>query len=135
MRSQIFGLRVASRELASQPKCYHHADFIDKGWKFCPHCGVKLAFIRTCPNCGHRFTSPKAFIVHAKMHYKKPECPECKSKNVRRETPVKLGGAKKEYNQFQQTFRGKNFHCLDCHWVWNMSTGEGKRIILERVYE
>ncbi len=133
MRTRIFGLRMAARELGNP--CHNHAKMVDRMWKFCPWCGMVLKFIKTCPTCGKRFLSHKAFVFHAQIHKNTTQCPNCGSKHIRRETPTKRRGFS-TYTHFNQTRSGgKYIHCLDCNWVWDWRSGEGKKILLERTYQ
>ena len=60
------GLGTALRESRLVADCTEqHGRFWDRGYTFCPHCGVKIELIRNCPTCGNRFFSAKAFRYHA----------------------------------------------------------------------
>ena len=126
VRTRIFGLQTAAHEFNRRPCSHRHAEYLRRyQYKFCPYCRVELKWVQDCPTCGKRFTSEKSFIFHTKLHVKKPECPACKSKNVRRETPsFDYRNGKKVFVFFQQTVQGRYFHCLDCNCVWDWRTAK-----------
>lgn len=59
------GLSTALAEQGLVRPCkQEHSIFYDRGYAFCPHCGVKIEQIRNCPTCGKRFFSETAFKAH-----------------------------------------------------------------------
>lgn len=75
------GLGTAMEESALVGDCRgQHSRMAERKWQFCPHCGMKLEMIATCPTCNHNFYSAAAWKMHKSRH--KPTCPKCQIKTT-----------------------------------------------------
>jgi phage FluMu protein Com len=97
------GLGSAMTEPKQAEECLrHHAKFLRRRYRFCPHCGQAIQFVAHCETCGRSFTSIAAFEFH--KHPIKVTCPRCKSmRDVRIQDESmfrRLYGTKKKFIKY-----------------------------------
>jgi hypothetical protein len=69
------GLRRATME----GQCVRdHAKYVgERGWAYCPWCGMELVYKKHCDHCGRDYVSEEAYHVHLSQieFYKSNPCP------------------------------------------------------------
>lgn len=121
------GLGTAIREThETTNNCANqHVQYIDRGYKFCPHCGKPISILINCPTCGHRFASQKSFVFHLHRQHRKPhQCPNCgKDGRLINECPFFSKATTPRVQYFMLRERSLWWHCLTCNAVFLWQDG------------
>lgn len=108
----------------------NHSSWVDRGYKFCPHCGMAIEVKIVCGICKRRFLSQRAYFYHLDIRHKKPNaCPNCGTQGklanefalfVTRDSRKFLSG----FSPVTTARKKHMWHCLTCDLTFRWEKGK-----------